>query len=102
MTGANADAGGTVSYAVYTNNTCTTLAVAGDGISGQPTGGAVTAGSPANSSAVTFSIALSFWWPAAFSTLSLHAALPICVCSSEPLTISPNAPSVATLLSEST
>ena len=42
LTGATGNAGGTVSYAVYTNNTCTTLAtIAGDGISGQPTGGNV-------------------------------------------------------------
>src|SRR5437762_14112820 len=66
LSGATSDAGGTVSYAVYINNTCTTLAVAGDGISGQPTGGAVAAGSPANSSAVTFSKAGSFWWQATY------------------------------------
>src|SRR5262249_58772624 len=51
LTGATADAGGTISYAIYTNNTCTALATAADGISGQPTGGAGADGEPADPSA---------------------------------------------------
>src|SRR5438128_545351 len=71
-------------------------------ISSQPTGRAVTARSPSNPSAVTFSMALIFWSAATDTyALSLHDALPI-LCSSEPLTINPNQPSISTLLSEST
>src|SRR5262249_35749935 len=87
LTGATADAGGTISYAIYTNNTCTTAATAADGISGQPTGGAVTNGNPADSSAVTFSKAGSFWWQATYSGDNNNTGPVKSACTSEPLVV---------------
>ena len=93
LTGATADAGGTVGYAIYTNNTCTTLAtIAADGISGQPTGGAVTAGAPANSSSVTFNKTGSFWWQATYSGDTNNVGPVKSPCTEEPLTVSPKHP----------
>src|SRR5262249_60034761 len=39
LTGATADAGGTISYAIYTNNTCTRSEERRVGKEGRPTGG---------------------------------------------------------------
>src|SRR5437588_438653 len=94
LSGATSNAGGTVSYAVYTNTTCATLAALGYGRGGQRSGGAVTAGSPANSSAVTFSKAGSFWWQATYSGDTNNTGPVKSVCSSEPLTINPDRKSV--------
>ena len=102
LTGATPDAGGTVSYAIYTDNTCSTLAtVAGDGISGQPTGGSVTAGAPANSSTVTFNKAGNFWWQATYSGDNNNVGPVKSPCTEEPLTVAPNVPAIHTLLSGS-
>ena len=99
ITGATPDAGGTVSYRVYTDNTCSTLAtIAGDGISGQPTGGAVTAGIAADSSAVTFNKAGSFWWQASYSGDANNAGPVTSPCLEEALTVNPKHPTIDTVL----
>src|SRR5205085_2038576 len=67
LSGATSNAGGTVSYAVYTNNTCTTLAAAGDVISGQLPRRPLSAVFPYTTLFRSFSKAGSFWWQATYS-----------------------------------
>src|SRR5205085_450582 len=100
ISGATSNAGGTVSYAVYTNNTCTTLAPAGYGFNGQPTGGALDVHSFPTRRSSDLSKAGSFWWQATYSGDTNNTGPVKSVCSSEPLTINPNQPSISTLLSE--
>jgi hypothetical protein len=98
LTGATGDAGGTISYAVYTDNTCSTLAtVATDGISGQPTGGNVTNGIADNSGDVTFNKAGNFWWQATYSG-DVNNVGTTSPCTSEPLVVNPKHPTLATIL----
>jgi len=94
LTGATATAGGTVTYTVYSDNTCTSK-VAGAGTVN------VTNGTVPDSNAITFNNAGTFYWQAVYSGdgNNLGATSP---CTSEQLVISPNKPSIATTLSEGT
>src|SRR5205823_2870682 len=92
LTGATATAGGTVTYSVYTDNTCATLYA-----SHQPSGNpvAVTNGVVGASGNVTFDQAGTFYWQAVYtgdannngatstctSEVSLLAALPISIAT---------------------
>ena len=90
LTGATATAGGTVTYTVYTNDTCTANPVP----AGTKT---VTDGVVPQSDPVTFTTAGTFFWQAVYSgtpTTSLRRAC----APTETLVVSPNAPSIATLL----
>src|SRR6185436_4243728 len=64
LTSATANAGGTVTYSVYTNNACTTLYA-----SHQPAGNpvAVSNGVVGNSGNVTFDTAGTFYWQAVYT-----------------------------------
>src|SRR5207302_1488014 len=89
------------SFAVYTDNACSSLASTGAGgqISGQPSSGSVSAGS-ASSGSVTFQAAGSYWWQASYGGDTNNDGASS-VCTSEPLSIGKNSPSLTTLLSES-
>ena len=90
LTGATATAGGTVTYTVYTNNTCTTGAIPAGVVT-------VTNGVVPNSNPVTFPTAGTFFWQAVYSGDPNNlGATSVCTC--EALVVSPNAPSIATLL----
>src|SRR5262249_56393983 len=79
-------------------NTCTALATAADGMSGQSTGGEVRIGNSADSWAETFSKAVSFWWQATYSGDNNNTGPVKSACTSEPLVVNPNTPSVNTVL----
>jgi hypothetical protein len=81
------NAGGTVAYTVYTNNSCTTAAVGGTDINAQPTPDAgVTAGVVGNSADVTFLKAGSYWFQAVYSGDGNNNGA-TSTCTSEPITI---------------
>src|SRR5262249_52487528 len=94
LTGATADAGGTVTYTVYSNDTCTT----GARDAGTK---AVTNGSVADSDGLAFNSAGTFYWQPVYSgdptnkaaTSSCKAAVP---------TIGKHTPPIAPPLSETT
>src|SRR5206468_1485586 len=67
LSGATADAGGTVTYTVYTDNTCSSKAVAGTDIDAQPAAVTVTNGSVPDSAAVQFLKAGTYYWQASYS-----------------------------------
>jgi len=91
LTGATANAGGTVTYTVYTNDSCTDGAIA----AGAKT---VTNGVPADSNGVTFNAAGTYYWQAVYSGDANNngATSP---CKSEILIIGKNAPTISTTLS---
>jgi hypothetical protein len=79
LTGATADAGGTVTYTVYTNNTCTENAQA----AGTKT---VTNGVVPDSDAVTFNTAGDYYWQAVYSGDANNNSA-TSVCTSEHLVV---------------
>jgi len=91
LSGATSNAGGTVTYTVYSNNTCTTSVASG----GTKT---VTNGSVPNSDDVTFSAAGTFYWQAAYSGDANNGSA-TSACTSEQVVVNPNAPTIATVLS---
>src|SRR5262249_42515134 len=98
LTGQTATAGGTVTYAVYTNNTCTALAT---GLQPVPAAVTVTGGVVPNSAAVTFPSAGTFFWQASYSGDANNNAA-TSTCTSETLTVTGAGTSIATQLSVST
>src|SRR5262249_61999038 len=95
LTGQTATAGGTVTYAVYTNNTCTALAT---GLQPVPAAVTVTGGVVPNSAAVTFPSAGTFFWQASYSGDANNNAA-TSTCTSETLTVGKASPTIATTLS---
>ena len=104
LTGATSDAGGTVTYTVFSNSACTLNPV---------TAGtkAVSHGLVTNSNSVTFSLAGTFYWQASYSGDARNQPA-LSPCTSEPLTAystcalgypdSSHAPLSSTAFSEST
>jgi Flp pilus assembly protein TadG len=92
LTGATANASGTVKYTVYTNNTCTAVA--------QDAGTkSVTSGVVPDSNAITFNSAGTWYWQAVYSgDANNNGATSTC----ETLTVNKNGPTIATILSAST
>jgi len=91
LSGATANAGGTVTYTVYSDNACTTSVASG----GTKT---VTNGSVPDSDAVTFNAAGTFYWQASYSGDANNDPA-TSACQSEIVTVNPNAPGITTLLS---
>jgi hypothetical protein len=91
LTGATADAGGTVTYTVYTDNACSL----GARDAGTKT---VTNGSVPDSDGLQFNSAGTFYWQAVYSGDSNNSGA-TSACTSEQLVIGPNSPSIATTLS---
>jgi hypothetical protein len=88
LTGATSDAGGTVTYTVYTNNTCT----ANPQDAGTKT---VTNGVVPDSNPITFNSAGDFYWQAVYSGDANNNGA-TSVCTSEHLVVSTNHPSAST------
>ncbi len=96
LSGATANAGGTVTYTVYTNSNCSTAATTQ--ISGQPPVVTVTGGVVPNSASVTFNQAGTYYWQAFYSGDSNNAGA-ISGCSTETLVVNKAGPSITTALS---
>jgi uncharacterized repeat protein (TIGR01451 family) len=94
LTGATATAGGSVTYTVYTNNTCTTGAQS----AGVKT---VTNHLVPDSNGVQLNSAGDFYWQAVYSGDAANNGA-TSTCTDEHLVIAKNSPSIATTLSEST
>jgi hypothetical protein len=92
LSGATADAGGTVTYTVYSDNSCTTSVASG----GTKT---VTNGVVPNSDSVTFNSAGTFYWQAAYSGDANNSSA-LSDCTSEQMVVNKNAPTIATVLSD--
>jgi len=88
LSGATGDAGGTVTYTVYTNNTCTQGAVG----AGSKT---VTNGIVPDSNGVTFNNAGTFYWQAVYSGDAKNETA-TSTCTDEQLVVNPNQPTVST------
>ena len=88
LLGATSDAGGTVTYTVYTNDTCT----AGARNAGTRT---VTNGVVPDSDALTFDSAGTFYWQAVYSGDAKNNGA-TSVCTSEILVVRPNTPGIST------
>src|SRR5205823_2494038 len=95
LTGASSNAGGTVTYTVYSDNACTT-AFADAGTK------TVTNGVVPDSNGVQFNSAGDFYWQATYSGDANNPGPVSSACTSEHLVISPNGPSISTTLSAST
>ena len=95
LTGASPTAGGTVTYKLYTNNACTALST-DPALNDTVT---VTNGAVPDSAAVTFSHAGSWWFQATYTPDSFNTGA-FSACTSEPLVISPNTPSVTTTIKD--
>lgn len=91
LTGATSNAGGTVTYTVYSDNACTN-AVADGGTKN------VTNGSVPNSDSVSFNSAGTFYWQADYSGDANNDPA-TSDCTSEQVVVNPNAPTIATVLS---
>ena len=88
LAGATSDAGGTVTYTVYTDNACTT----GARDAGTVT---VTNGTVPDSNALTFNTAGTYYWQASYSGDTNNNAAES-ACTSEVVTINPLSPNVST------
>jgi hypothetical protein len=94
LSGATSDAGGTVTYKVYSDNTCSTLFAS----AGTKT---VTNGVVPDSDGVQFNQAGDFYWQASYSGDANNNPA-TSTCTSEHLVIAKNSPSISTTLSAST
>ncbi len=94
LTGATSNAGGTVTYSVYSNASCT----GGAQDAGTKT---VTNGVVPNSNSLTFNTAGDYYWQASYSGDSNNNAAKS-PCTSEHLVVNPKSPTIATTLSSST
>ncbi len=88
LTGATADAGGTVTYTVYTDNTCTQ----NPRDAGTKT---VTNGNVPDSNTLTFDHAGTFFWQAVYSGDANNNGA-TSDCTSEKLVVNPNTPGIST------
>jgi hypothetical protein len=88
LTGATAGAGGTVTYTVYSDNTCSTKVADG----GTKT---VTNGNVPDSDPVTFNNAGTFYWQAVYSGDANNNGA-TSDCTSEKLVVNPNTPGIST------
>ncbi len=94
LTWATTDAGGTVTYTVYTDNACTQSAQSAGTVT-------VKNGSVPNSNNITFNSAGDYYWQAAYSGDSNNNGV-TSTCTSEHLVINKNSPSISTTLSSGT
>ncbi len=88
LTGATSDAGGTVTYSVYSDNACTNKVADAGTVT-------VTNGSVPDSNAVQFNNAGTFYWQAVYSGDANNNGA-TSDCTSEPLIVNPNAPAIST------
>jgi hypothetical protein len=95
LSGATANAGGTVTYTVYTDTACSSAAVAGTDIDAQPPQVTVSNSSVPNSASVTFLHAGTFFWQAAYSGDNDNNPA-TSKCTSEQLVVNKNSPGMTT------
>ena len=88
LTGATGDAGGTVTYTAFSDSSCTLNARDAGTVT-------VTNGSVPDSNPLTFAHAGTFFWQAVYSGDANNKGA-TSVCTSEPLVINPNKPSMVT------
>jgi hypothetical protein len=88
---ATSDASGTISYALYSDDTCSTLVA-----DLTPDPSAVTNGSAPDSTSYTFNNAGTFYFQATYSGDSNNTGPVSSECTSEELVVSPNMPDIAT------
>jgi len=88
LDGATGNAGGTVTYTVYTNDQCTQGAQDAGTVT-------VTNGVVPDSNGITFNSAGTFYWQAAYTGDANNNAS-ISVCTSETLVVNPNSPGMST------
>ena len=93
ITDGSADAGGTISYKLYSDSTCTTLV---EDLT--PTVNTVVNGVAPDSKAHTFTGAGTFYFYAVYSGDTKNTGPVNSGCASEPLVINPNTPSVSTTI----
>jgi hypothetical protein len=93
LSGATSNAGGTVTYTVYSDSECSTKFADGGKVN-------VTNGSVPNSNGVTFSIPGTYYWQASYSGDANNDPA-LSRCTDEQLVVSPASPSITTLLSQS-
>ena len=100
LTGASSTAGGTVTYIVYSNNTCTTAATTGVSgqINAQPPAVTVTNGAVPNSASVTFNVAGTYYFQASYSGDSNNTGPVLSICTSETVVVGKASPTAATTL----
>jgi uncharacterized repeat protein (TIGR01451 family) len=91
LSGATADAGGTVHYQVFSNSTCATLEADAGTI-------AVVNGVPGDSNSLVFNHAGTFYWQADYSGDAKNGSASS-ACNLETVTVAANAPSISTTLS---
>ena len=94
ITGATATAGGTISYSLFSNNNCTGLI---EDLT--PAVNTVVNGIAPDSKSHTFTSAGTFYFQATYSGDANNTGPVSSGCAAEPLVVSPNHPSVTTLLS---
>src|SRR5215218_3682094 len=94
LTGATANAGGTVTYTVYTDNACSLGAQDAGTVT-------VTNGAVPDSNPITFNVAGDFFWQAVYSGDANNFPA-TSLCTSEHLVVTKKAPSIATTLSAET
>src|SRR5436189_269748 len=92
LSGASQNAGGTVTYTVYTDSACT-LGARSAGTKN------VTNGIVPNSASLAFNTAGTFYWQAVYSGDTNNNGA-TSTCTSEIVTVNPNQPTIATTLSE--
>src|SRR5205085_1676033 len=95
LSGNTADAGGTVSYALYAHNDCSGLVA-----DLTPTTNTVVNGSVPDSKAHQFNTAGTFYFQATYSGDNNNTGPVSSGCAAEPLTVSPNGPTISTTLSD--
>jgi hypothetical protein len=93
ITGATADAGGTISYAIYSNSDCTGLIQ-----DLTPTNHTVVNGVAPDSNPITLSNAGTYYFYAVYSGDANNTGPVNSGCAAEPFTVKPNIPAVATTI----
>jgi hypothetical protein len=88
LSGATSYAGGSVTFTVYSNDSCTIVATSGSGdqISNQGGSASVSGNGTYDSGTVTFNEAGTFYWQAAYSGDANNRGA-VSACSSEPVTV---------------
>ncbi len=93
ISGATANAGGTISYTLYSNDDCTGILA-----DLTPVNNTVVNGAAPDSKAYTFNNAGTFYFYAVYSGDANNTGPVNSGCAAEPFTVNPNTPSVATII----
>jgi hypothetical protein len=102
LSGATSNAGGTVTFTIYTDNECSSPATTGTGNEISAQGGSATVSGPGtyDSATITFFKAGTYYWQASYSGDNNNDSVKS-GCTSETLTVTKLTPSITTTLSAS-